>query len=434
MLDLKFIREHPEAVARAIEVKGTDLDLNALLDLDHEVLALRQRVEAAQTERNANAKLVPKASPAERPALIERGKELGEALRALEPELRAQEEALRGLLLRVPNLPHPDVPVGRDESENVELRREGEPAAFAFEPLDHVELLARQGWSDPERVARVSGSRSYLLRGEAALLEMAVLTFALDFLAERGLTPLSTTALVRPETLTGSGHFPGGEDQVYKIEGDELMLAGTAEVPVNSLYAGEQLPYEALPMAFAAISAAFRSEAGSAGRDVRGLIRVHEFRKVEQYVLCHADEAEALRWFGVLLGNAEDLLRALELPYRVIQNCTGDMGAGKVLMYDLETWVPSERQYRETHSCSYLGDWQARRTGLRYRDQGGKLVYAHTLNNTGLATPRILVPLLENHQQADGRVHIPLALRPYLGGKTHLGRPVRAGAEAASQS
>lgn len=425
MLDLKFIRENPEAVRHAIEVKGVALDLDELLTLDREVIASRQRVEALQTERNANAKLVPKASPDERPALIQKGKDLGEELKALEPELRGAEERLRGLLLRVPNLPHPSVPVGKDDSENVELRREGQLPEFAFTPLDHVELLERQGWSDPERVARVSGSRSYLLKGDAVMLEMAVLMFAMDFLRGRGLTPLSTTALVRPEAFVGSGHFPGGEDQVYKVEGDELMLAGTAEVPVNSLYAGEQLPAEQLPLAYAAISAAFRSEAGSAGRDVRGLIRVHEFRKVEQYVLTRADEDEALGWFARILENAEALLRALELPYRVVQNCTGDMGAGKVLMYDLETWVPSEEKYRETHSCSYLGDWQARRTGLRYRDETGRLVYAHTLNNTGIASPRILVPLLENHQQADGTVRVPAALRPYLGGREVLGVPVR---------
>ncbi|SEI63118.1 seryl-tRNA synthetase [Deinococcus reticulitermitis] len=425
MLDLKFIRENLDAVRHAIEVKGTALDLGELLTLDREVLALKQRVEARQTERNANAKLVPKASPDERPALIQKGKDLGEELKALEPELRGAEERLRGLLLRVPNIPHPSVPVGKDDSENVELRREGQLPEFAFTPLDHVELLERQGWSDPERVARVSGSRSYLLKGDAVMLEMAVLTFALDFLRGRGLEPLSTTALVRPETLVGSGHFPGGEDQVYKVEGDELMLAGTAEVPVNSLYAGEQLAGEQLPLAYAAVSAAFRSEAGSAGRDVRGLIRVHEFRKVEQYVLTRADEEEALGWFARILENAEAMLRALELPYRVVQNCTGDMGAGKVLMYDLETWVPSEGLYRETHSCSYLGDWQARRTGLRYRDESGKLVYAHTLNNTGIATPRILVPLLENHQQADGTIRVPAALRPYLGGREVLGRAVR---------
>ncbi|WP_412027829.1 serine--tRNA ligase [Deinococcus yunweiensis] len=425
MLDLKFIRENAGAVKEAIRVKGVPLDLDDLLTLDRELLGVKQRVEALQTERNANAKLVPRATPEARPALIQTGKDLAEEIKGLEPSLRAHEEQLRQLLLRVPNIPHPDVPVGRDDTENVELRREGVLPTFDFTPLDQVELLERQGWSDFERVARVSGSRSYLLKGDGALLEMAVQMFAMSFLAGRGFTPLSTTALVRPETLVNSGHFPGDEESVYKLEGDELMLAGTAEVPVNSLYAGEQMSEGQLPMTFAAISGAFRREAGSAGRDVRGLIRVHEFRKVEQYVICRADEQEALRWFDTILGNAEALLAALELPYRVVQNCTGDMGAGKVLMYDIETWVPSEQVYRETHSCSYLGDWQARRTGLRYRGEDGKLVYAHTLNNTGIATPRILVPFLENHQQRDGTIHVPQALRPYLGGRDTLGTPVR---------
>jgi len=422
MLDLKFIRENPGEVRRAAQVKYIDLDLDELLRVDRELLDLKQRTEAMQAERNQNAKLVPKASADERPALIARGKDLGDSLKAMEPELRAHEDALRQLLLRVPQIPHPSVPLGRDDSENVELRREGLPTAFDFTPKDHVALLEQHGWADPERVAQVSGSRSYLLKGQGARLEWAILTLALDLLQERGFEMLSTTALVRPETFVGSGHFPGGEEQVYKIEGQELMLAGTAEVPVNSLYAGEILPESTLPLRYAAYSSAFRSEAGSAGRDVRGLIRVHEFKKVEQYVMMQANEAAALEMFAAILGNAEAILRALELPYRVVQNCTGDMGAGKVLMYDIEAWVPSEGVYRETHSCSYLGDWQARRTGLRYRDEEGKIQYAHTLNNTGIAAPRILVPFLENHQQADGTIRIPLALRPYLGGREALGQ------------
>ncbi|AZI42247.1 serine--tRNA ligase [Deinococcus psychrotolerans] len=421
MLDLKFIRDNPGLIKHAIQVKRIGLDLDELLQVDRELLELKQRVEALQAERNANAKAVPKVSKEEKPALIEKGKALGEELKELEPALRAHEDALKQLLLRVPNIPLAGVPEGVDDADNVELRREGELPTFDFTPLDHVALLDKHHWADAERVARVSGSRSYLLKGEAALLEQAILTFALTYLADKDFTPLSTTALVRPETLVATGHFPGGEDQVYKIEGLDLMLAGTAEVPVNSLYAGEILPEEDLPIRFAAISAAFRSEAGSAGRDVRGLIRVHEFRKVEQYVICRADQEEALQWFDTLLANAEGILQALELPYRVVQNCTGDMGAGKALMYDIEAWVPSEQLYRETHSCSYLGDWQARRTGLRYKGEGGKPHFAHTLNNTGIAVPRVLVPFLENHQQADGRIRIPAALQPFMGGKAFIG-------------
>lgn len=419
MLDLKFIREQPETVRWAIERKRINLDLDELLRQDSALTELRQRVEALQAERNANAKAVPKAAKEEKPALIERGKALGEELKALEPELREREEALRALLLRVPQIPLPSVPDGADDSQNVELRREGTLPTFDFAPLDHVALLERHGWADFERVARVSGSRSYLLKGEAVLLEQAILSYALTSLATQGFTLLSTTALVRPETLLATGHFPGGEDQVYRLEGEDLMLAGTAEVPINSLYAGEILELSALPVTIAGISGAFRSEAGSAGRDVRGLMRVHEFRKVEQYVMCLPEDG--LKWFDRLLENAEQILRGLELPYRVIQNCTGDMGAGKALMYDVEAWVPSEGVYRETHSCSYLGDWQARRTGLRYRDEQGKPQFVHTLNNTGIAVPRILVPFLENHQQADGSVRIPAALQPFMAGKTVIG-------------
>ncbi|WP_027482440.1 serine--tRNA ligase [Deinococcus pimensis] len=419
MLDLKFIRDHADQVRRAIEVKHLDLDLDHLLRVDAELLELRQKLEAVQAERNANAKLVPKATPDERPALIQKGKDLAEEIRALEPTLRAHEDALRVLLLQVPSIPDERAPLGASDEDNVELRREGTPRTFDFTPLDHVQLLEKHGWADLERVARVSGSRSYLLKGELVRLEQAVITYALDVLADRGFTLLSTTALVRPDAFVGTGHFPGGEDQVYKIEGEELMLAGTAEVPVNSLYAGEILDASALPVAYAALSGAFRSEAGSAGRDVRGLMRVHEFRKVEQYVLCRPEDAWT--WFDRLLEGAEVILRGLELPYRVMINSTGDMGRGKVLMYDVEAWVPSEGRYRETHSCSYLGDWQARRTNLRFRDEDGRVRFAHTLNNTGIAVPRVLVPLLENHQQPDGSIRVPEALRPYMGGRERIG-------------
>lgn len=426
MLDIKFIRENPEAVRKAIADKFVALDLDEVLSADREVVELRRQVEAMQAERNANAKLVPKATHDERPALIQKGKDLSAQLKELEPQLREREEALRALLLRVPNIPHQSAPIGESDEDNVELRREGALPAFDFEPLDHVDLLEGQGWGDPERVARVSGSRSYLLKGDAARLEMAVLAFAMDYLQKRGMEPLSTTALVRPETLVNSGHFPGDEDSVYKMENDDLLLAGTVEVPINSLYSGEIMSEGDLPHAFAGLSAAFRREAGSAGRDVRGLIRVHEFRKVEQYVICRAELEVGMEWFHKLLANAEALLQALELPYRVIQNSTGDMGAGKYLMYAIETWVPSEEKYRETHSCSYLTDWQARRANLRYKGEDGKVHFAHTLNNTGLASPRILVPLLENHQRADGTIYVPAALRPYLGGRESLGKPFRA--------
>lgn len=420
MLDLKFIREYPEVVRVAIGQKRIQLDLDALLALDSQVLQLKQETETLQAERNSNAKLVPKASPDERPAFIQRGKDLGEVLKTNEGRLRELQDELQQLLLKVPQIPLAGVPVGLSDEDNVELYRKGTLPSFGFNPRNHIELCDLRGWAEFERVGKIAGSRSYMLRGELALLEMALINFGLQFLAERGFTPLTASALVRPETLTATGHFPGGEDQVYRIQDDALMLAGTAEVPVNFLHSGEILDGAQLPIRYAAFSSAFRSEAGSAGRDVRGLMRVHEFKKVEQYIICAGQAAESSAWFEHILANAEDLLTALELPYRVIQNCTGDMGAGKAFMYDIECWVPSEQQYRETHSCSNLQDWQARRTGLRYRDSEGKVQFAHTLNNTGLATPRLLVPFLEVHQQADGRVRIPSALQPFLGGKAFI--------------
>lgn len=348
--------------------------------------------------------------------MLEWGKELGARLAELEPRVRELEGRWREVMLRVPQLPHPGAPVGPDESANVVLRHVGEPRHFPFEPLDHVTLLERNGWADLERIARVSGSRSYALRGDLVLYEQALLRFALERMGHAGFSLVSTPSMAREEAFVGHGQFPAGRDQVYALDGTDLFLAGTAEVILNSLHGGEVLAEGELPVRLVALSPCFRAEAGAAGRDTRGLMRVHQFNKVEQYVMCRADEAESEHWFATLLANAEGVLGALELPYRVVETSTGDMGTGKVRMVDLESWVPSEGRYRETHSCSALGDWQARRTGLRYRDEAtGKPRFAYTLNNTALATPRILVMLLENHQREDGSVAVPAALQPYLG-------------------
>ncbi len=415
MLDLKFIRENPEAVRRAIEQKGAPLDLDQLLALDREVQALRRRVEALQAERNANAKAAARAKPEERQALVEKGKAIGQQLAQLEPELRELEKRLKNLLYLTPTIPWEGAPVGPDDSFNRETRVHGKPRTFLFEPLDHVALVEKNGWADLERSAKVSGSRSYILRGDLMLYEQALLRFALDRMVQAGFTPLSVPSLTKEEALWGHGQFPTARDQVYEVNGGEAYLAGTAEVLLNYLHAGEILGEEEVPKTYAALSPCFRSEAGSAGRDVRGLMRVHQFNKVEQYVLCRADLEESNRWFETLLGLAEEILQALELPYRVIEVSTGDMGLGKYRQVDLETWVPSENRYRETHSCSALLDWQARRAGLRYRDREGRVRYAYTLNNTALATPRILVMLLENHQNEDGSVYVPKAVQPYFG-------------------
>lgn len=413
MVDLKRIRQNPEEVRRAIALKGMDLDLEALLALDEEVLHLRQRLQELQTERNQVAKQVPKASPEERPGLVTRGKALAEEAKALEEALREKEARLQDLLLQVPLPPWPGAPVG-DESQNREIKRVGAPPDFPFPPLDHVGLLERNGWWEP-RISQVSGSRTYALRGDLARYEVALLHFALDFMARKGFVPLTLPAYAREAAFVGTGHFPAYRDQVWPIAGTDLYLTGTAEVVLNALHSGEILKREELPKRYAGYAPALRSEAGSFGKDVRGLLRVHQFHKVEQYVLTEASLEASDQAFEELLGNAEEILRLLELPYRLVEVSTGDMGPGKWRQVDVEVYLPSEGRYRETHSCSALLDWQARRAGLRYRDEGGRVRYAYTLNNTALATPRILAMLLENHQLPDGRVRVPGALVPYVG-------------------
>lgn len=421
MLDVHFIREHADEVRHAIEVKQVDLDLDRLLDEYQGVARQRQALDELNRERNENAKRVPSAEPAEREALIQRGRAIGAGIRDAEQALRAAEMRLNELLLLVPNIPDPEAPIGGEE-DAVEVRRWGQPRVHETWMRDQVELLEQNGWAEFDRPSRIAGARNYMLKGRAVLLEMAFWQLAMDILIERGFTAVSVPSMARESAFLGTGHFPTGREQVYYLPEDDLYLSGTAEVLANSLHSGEILAEEALPLRYAAFSPCFRREAGSAGRDVRGLIRVHQFTKIEQYVLCRADREESARLFNAILGNAEEILHELELPYRIIMTATADMGTGKVRMWDIESWVPSEGRYRETHSCSELYDWQARRSDLRYREggQGGRPRFAYTLNNTALATPRILVPFIENHQLPDGDVAIPAGLRPYLGGAETL--------------
>lgn len=421
MLDIKFIRENTDAVRKAIEVKREGLDLDALLAIDKEVVTLKNEMQELQTQRNSTSKQIPKASNEERPALIAKGKEIGSQMDELKPKLSESEEKFNSLMLLVPSIPAHDVPVGGGEEDNVEIRKSGNLPEFGFEPKDHVDILEANGWADFERIAQVCGSRSYSLRNEALLLEMGMHRYAMDKLMAKGFTLTSTPAFAREAALVGTGHFPVGKDQVYYMPDDELYLSGTAEVQLNSLHTKELLTEDQLPILYAGYSPCFRREAGSYGRDVRGLIRVHQFLKTEQYIICKNDDEESKKWHNTLLETSLEIVDAFELPYRVIECCTGDMGTGKVKMFDIECWVPSEEKYRETHSCSSLHDWQARRTNLRYRDNDQKVQFCHTLNNTAVATPRILVPFLECHQREDGTVFIPEALRPYMGGKEFIG-------------
>jgi seryl-tRNA synthetase len=415
MLALDFVRANRETVERAIRDKGVALNLDDLLALDTQVRALKTEVEALRAERNAISAQFPKAAPEDKAELGRRAKEAGARISALEDQLTVEESALEALMLQLPGIPYKGAPVGPDESFNEVIRTAGEPPKFDFEPLDHVALIEKNDWGDLSRVTQVSGSRTYCLKGNLALLETKLMGWALDRIAKAGFTAITVPAIAREQAFLNQGQFPGHREETYELPNDDLWLAGTAEVVLTSLHAGEIVDGDRLPILYAGFSPCFRREAGSAGKDVRGLLRVHQFVKVEQYVICEADEAESANWHAQLLQQAELLLQALEIPYQVIETSTGDMGLGKYRMNDIESWVPSLGKYRETHSCSTLHGWQARRANIRYRGADGKVRFAHTLNNTALASPRILVPLLENHQTADGRVKLPHALRELMG-------------------
>jgi len=417
MLALDFIKANRETVERAIRDKNVELDVDRLLALDSEVRAGKTEIEQLRAERNAISAQFPKASAEEKAELGRKAKEAGARASALEGELGSKEDELRALMLRLPGIPYEGAPVGPDESFNSVTRTVGEPPKFDFEPLDHVALIEKNDWGDLSRVTQVSGSRTYCLKGRLALLETKLMGWALDRIADAGFTAITVPAIAREQAFLNQGQFPGHKEETYELPNDDLWLAGTAEVVLTSLHSGEILEADKLPILYAGYSPCFRREAGSAGKDVRGLLRVHQFVKVEQYVICEADHTRSAEWHARLLELAESLLAALEIPYQVIETSTGDMGLGKYRMNDLESWVPSLGKYRETHSCSTLHDWQARRANIRYRGSDGKVRFAHTLNNTALASPRILVPLLENHQTADGRVKLPKALQELMGGE-----------------
>jgi seryl-tRNA synthetase len=415
MLGLDFVKANRETVERAIRDKGVSLDLDALLALDGEVRAAKTQIDSLRAERNAVSAKFKDATPEEKAELGRQAKDAGARASALEAELTEKDGELRALMLKMPGIPYEGAPVGPDETSNTVIRKEGEIPNFNFEPIDHVALIEKNDWADLSRVTQVSGSRTYCLKGALALLETKLMGWALEKIAEAGFTSITVPAIAREQAFLNQGQFPGHEEETYQLPNDDLWLAGTAEVVLTSLHSGEIIENEKLPILYAGYSPCFRREAGSAGKDVRGLLRVHQFVKVEQYVVCEADDAQSASWHARLLELAETLLRELEIPYQVIETSTGDMGLGKYRMNDIESWVPSLGKYRETHSCSTLHDWQARRANIRYRGSDGKVRFAHTLNNTALASPRILVPLLENHQTVDGRVRLPKAMQQLMG-------------------
>ncbi len=442
MIDIKLLRQDPDAFRRAAESKRIRCDIDAVLAVDDRRRAAQQELDQLkyrQNEiggqialyRNPKSKWYQQALAAGRSEaelreegqrLVELSTQLKEQVRKLEDEFRLADEELDRALLTLPQLPSLDAPIGADASENVELRRVGEPRRFEFEPKDHVALMTQLGMLDVERGVKLSGARHYILKGDGAMLHQAVLRLALDLMIQRGFTQMHVPVLVRDEIMVGTGYYPGGEEQAYRCERDASSLVGTAEVPLTAYHSDEILTEEELPRKYVAVSPCFRREAGAAGKDTYGLYRIHIFDKVEQVILCRSDEEESKRFHAEILQNAEDVLARLELPYRVINVCTGDMGQGKVQQFDIETWMPSRSSYGETHSASRFGEFQARRLKLRYRDGRKQIHFCHTLNNTVIASPRILIPLVETHQQADGSIRVPAALRPYLGGREIIGR------------
>lgn len=424
MLDIKFIVENKDHVKDCLAKKGFQPEnVENLIASYLEMNKLKTSSQNLAEEKNRLSNSIKNAAAEERPAIIAKSKEVGEELKKQQDILAEVEAKFNEMMLRMPNYPSPSCPLGPDESCNQVVRKVGEIPQFKFTPRDHIELMELNDWSEMERIAKVCGSRTYAIKNDLAKLELAIHMMVLDKLREHGFNVITVPALSKEKPLYGQGYLPFSRDEIYYMPADDLYLSGTAELILNSLRADEILNENELPILYAGFSPCFRREAGAAGKDTRGLVRVHQFMKTEQFVICKNDIEESDKWHKKLLSISEEILQDLELPYQVLDICTGDMGAPKFRQYDLEAWVPSQNCYRETHSCSNITDWQARRTNLRYRDNSdGKVKFAHTLNNTGIATPRALVPFIENHQNEDGTVNIPVKLRPYMGGKTKIGK------------
>ena len=421
MIDIRQLREEPDAFIQAAQDKHIQADVERLLQVDAELKEVKSRLQDIATEKNRIGKSVPRLSGDDKAAALAKLAEFKQQEESLQNKARDLQPEFHALLLQVPQPADAGVPVGKDDTENVELRREGEIRQFDFEPKDHVELGLSLGMMDIERGVKLAGTRNYFLKGDGALLHWAVLRFAVDFMVQRGYTPMSVPLLMRDEAMQGTGYYPGSEDQTYRMEKDKLNLAGTAEVPLTAYHMGEILAADALPVKFVALSSCFRREAGAAGKDTYGLYRIHQFDKVEQVVICENDVEASNRFHEEILANAEGVMKALELPYRVVNVCTGDLGRGQAKKYDIEAWMPSRGNYCETHSASKFYDFQARRMNLRYKSPDAKKnIFCHTLNNTVIASPRVLIPLMELYQNADGSISVPAVLRPYMNGKERI--------------
>jgi len=423
MLDIKFIKENREKIEKAIKNKGCDLKLSDLLIADEKRGEILKEIENLKAEKNKLNEEIQKTE--KREEIIKKGKKIKEKLARLEPEYKIIKERFEKLMLMVPNIYSDDTPIGFDERGNKEIAKWGDIPKFDFAIKNHIELGKSLDIIDVERGVKTSGFRGYYLKNEAVWLQMALIMHALAKMQAKGFNLIITPTIVREFVLFGSGHFPFGKDEIYQLYNpgkdsngnnfsEKFYLAGTSEPSLLAYFADQTLKEEELPKKVCGFSQCYRSEVGSYGKDTKGLYRIHEFMKVEQVVICKAENNEADKLLEEMRDIAEEILKDLKLPYRVLQICTGDMGAGKYKMYDLETWMPSRESYGETHSDSNLTDWQARRLGIKYRDHNGKISFAYTLNNTVVASPRILIAILENYQKADGSVEIPEVLRKYF--------------------
>lgn len=403
MLNIDFIRDNLDRVKECTKNKRREVDFDKLLELDKEKRKLIQEIEVLRAERNRISEKGKEQSEEEK----ERNRKIKEELKTLDEKLHAVSDELQTLLLQVPNVYIEGTPVGPDEKANVVVRKWGTPPKFNFKVKGHIELSKINDLVDFERGNKVSGFRGYFLKNKAAEMQFKALSLAFSYLIGKGYTPLIAPALTKEFTFYGSGQFPWSHDEVYFLEKQNQYLSGTAEVPVTSYFADEVLKEEDLPKKFVAFSPCFRSEAGSYGKDIKGLYRVHEFWKIEQVILCKADMEEGLKMFDEILNNAEEILKKLNLPHRVMHLATGEMGEPQYKKYDIETWMPSRAAYGETMSCSLMTDFQSRRLNIRYKTKDGKTKHVYTLNNTALASPRILIPLMENNQKEDGTINWP---------------------------
>lgn len=412
MLDIKFIRQNSEKVKEGCERKQIKADIDLLLNLDEKMREIKKEIEKIRFEKNKASKEIVKKEKEERIKTIKKMKEMDEEEENLKKKFKKISENFKELLLRIPNLPFDDVPIGRDEGENVVLREVGEKPNFNFTPKNYFEIGENLDLIDVKRAAKISGSRFGFLKREAVLLEFALINFALENLLKEKFIPILPPVMLKKEMARGTGYFEATDErEAYFIPSDNLYLVGTSEQSLVAMHADEIFEEDELPKRYVAFSSCFRREAGSYGKDTKGIFRVHQFDKLEMVSFCHPESSrQEIRFF---LEIQEKLMRSLKIPYRVVQICTGDLGFPAAEKYDIESWFPSENRYRETHSTSNCTDFQARRLNIRYRERNGKLNFIHTINGTVFSQRPILV-ILENFQQADGSVKIPESLRKYL--------------------